>query len=125
MDYLVGYIISVLVAAFVIWIVSRLKLGLSIDGYGDAIIAAILIAVISAVFMWLLDFFKISIGGDLLDIVAILVVAVVVLLLAGRFLPGLDVNGFLGAVVAAVAMAVISWLVFWLLSLVGIDISTM
>jgi putative membrane protein len=51
-----------------------------------------------------------------------LVVAAVVLLVAGRFVPGLKVSGFMGAVVAAIAIAVVYWILAWLLGLFGIHI---
>ena len=44
MDVLIGFVIAILVSALVIWIVSKLGLGLSVDGYMGAIIAAIVIA---------------------------------------------------------------------------------
>jgi len=44
-----------------------------------------------------------------------LVVAAVVLLIADRFVPGMKVNGFVGALVAAIAIAVVAWLIGLLL----------
>jgi hypothetical protein len=37
----------------------------------------------------------------------------------------MSVNGFVGAIVAAIAIGVVSWIVIWLLSLVGIDVGTL
>jgi putative membrane protein len=42
-------------------------------------------------------------------------VAAVVLLIADRFVPGMKVNGFVGALVAAIAIAVVAWLIGLLL----------
>ena len=36
-------------------------------------------------------------------------------MIAGKFVPGLKVNGFVGALVAAVAIAVVAWLIGQLL----------
>lgn len=122
MGFLIGTIVTILVAAVVLWIVSKLNLGLSVDGYGSAIIAAIVIAIIAAVVLWLLGLFGIdpsSLSG-LWGLLVTLVVAAVVLLLADRFLSGLQVKGFGGAIIAAIAIAVVSWLVNWLLGLLGI-----
>jgi uncharacterized membrane protein YvlD (DUF360 family) len=49
-------------------------------------------------------------------------VAAIVLLLADKFVPGMQVKGFVGAIVAAIAMAVVYWLLAWLLGLFGITI---
>ena len=48
------FIVAVVVAAVVILIVSRLNLGLSVSGFGAAAIAAIVIAIVGAVVVWLL-----------------------------------------------------------------------
>jgi len=44
----------------------------------------------------------------------------VVLLLSDKILPGMKVDGFLGAIIAAVAIAVIDWLLTWLLVSIGL-----
>jgi putative membrane protein len=122
MGILIDLIIVILVAAVVIWIVSKLNLGLTVDSYTSAIIAAVVIAVITALVLWLLGLFGIdpsSLSG-LWGLLVTLVVAAVVLLLADRFLSGLQVKGFGGAIIAAIGIAVVGWLVNWLLGLLGI-----
>jgi putative membrane protein len=49
-------------------------------------------------------------------------VAAVVLLISDKFLPGMEVRGFTGAIIAAVGIAVVGWVVTWLLSLLGITV---
>jgi putative membrane protein len=56
----------------------------------------------------------------LLGAIVYLVVAAVVLMISDRFVPGMKVNGFGGAIIAAIAIAVVSWLVVWFLGLFGI-----
>ena len=46
-----------------------------------------------------------------------MVVAAVVLLISDRFVKGMKVNGFVGALVAAIAYGVVVWLIQWVLSL--------
>jgi hypothetical protein len=36
----------------------------------------------------------------------------------------MTVNGFVGAIVAAIAIAVIGWLILWLLGVLGVDLTT-
>ena len=81
MGVLFNSIIALLISALVIWIVSKLNLGFTVKGYGGAIIAAIVIAVVTAIVFWLLGLLSITIGGGLLGWIIRSIVAAVVLLL--------------------------------------------
>ena len=105
---LLNSIIALLVAALVLVIVSRFNLGLTVKGYGAAIIAAIVIAVVAGVIIWLLGLLGITIGGGLLGAIILLIVAAVVLMLSAKFVPGMEVKGFSGAIIAAIAIAVVT-----------------
>ncbi len=120
MELLIDLIILILVSAVVIWIVSKLNLGLSVDGYGSAIIAAIVIAIVNAIVFWLLGLLGITIFVGFLGFVVLLIIAAVVLILSDKILPGMKVDGFLGAIIAAIAIVVVSWGLAWLLALVGL-----
>ena len=114
---IIGLIVAIVIAAIVIWIVGKIGLGMEVSGFGGAIIAAIVIGIVTWVINWLLfDVLKLTINPGLFGAIILIVVAAVVLLISGRFVSGLKVNGFLGAIVAAIAMGV----VYWLLSLIGI-----
>lgn len=117
---LIGFVIAGLITGFVIWVVSRLNLGLSVTGFGAAFIAAIVIAVVSFVVTWLLSLVGITVGGGILGAIVSLVIAAVVLMISDRFVPGMSVSGFSGAIVAAIAIAVVTWLVQWVLGLLGL-----
>jgi putative membrane protein len=98
-------------SGFVIWIVSKLGLGLEVDGFGSALIAAIVIAVIAGIITWLVTILGIQeVGEGLIGGVVHLFISAVVLLVGARFLPGLKVAGFAGALVAAVAIGAFYWL---------------
>ena len=113
---ILGLVIALVVAAVVLMVVSRFNLGLKVEGFGSAIIAAIAIAVVGAVVNWLL----ITVLNmdpattSWLSAIIFLIVAAVVLMVADRFVAGLKVAGFAGAIIAAIAIGVI----YWLLSLV-------
>ena len=108
-------IIALLVAALVIWIVSKLNLGLTVKGYVDEIIAAIVIAVVTAMVFWLLGLLNITIGGGLLGWIVMVVIAAVILRFSDRFLPGMEVHGFKGAIIVAIGIGVVSWIMSYLL----------
>jgi putative membrane protein len=116
---ILSLIVAFLVAALVIWIVGKLNLGMTVDGYVPAMIAAAAIAIIawliSFLFGWLIPNWTGWMGA-----IVNLIVAALVILLSGRFVPGMKVNGFVGAIVAAISIAVVAFLINWMLSLFGI-----
>jgi len=122
MGAILNFVIALLISALVIWIVSKLNLGLTVRGYGAAIIAALVIAVVGGVILWLLGLLGITIGGGLLGAIVLLIVAAVVLMLSDKFVPGMEVKGFSGAIIAAIAIAVVSWIISWLFGLLGIAV---
>ena len=117
---LLRILLALVLSAVVIMIVSRLNLGLTVNGFGPAIIAAAVIAIVGGLIYWLLGVLGITIGGGWLGAIINLIIAAVVLLTAGRMLKGLKVNGFVGALVAAIAIGVVTWVINWFLGLIGI-----
>jgi putative membrane protein len=120
LSVIVSIVITALIAGFIIWIVGKLGAGLEVSGFGAAFIAAIVIAVVGGIITWLLSVLHITIGGGLLSGIINLIVAAVVLLISGRFVPGLKVKGFGGALIAAIAIGVVTWLLGWLLGVIGL-----
>ncbi len=117
---MVGILFALVLAAAVIFIVSRLNLGLTVDSFMTAIIAAAVITIIGGVIAWLLGALGITIGGGFFGALVNLIVAALVLMLGARFVKGMTVNGFTGALVAAIAIGVVTWLANWLLGLFGL-----
>lgn len=106
------------VGALVLMIVSRLGLGLTVDGFGPAFIASAVISIVSAAIVWLLGLIGVSLASPgLLTALVALVVSAIVLLISARFVRGMKVNGFAGAIVAAIAYGVVVWLLQWLIGL--------
>lgn len=114
---IIGILIGSLFSGLVIWVVSKLGLGLEVTGFGPAYVAAIVIAILNMLVVWLLGALGITIGAGILGAIIHLVIAAIVLMAAGSFVKGLVVNGFGGAVVAAVAIAAVGWLVSWVITL--------
>jgi putative membrane protein len=122
MGYIFSFIVALIVAALVIYIVGRLNLGLTVSGFGAAIIAALVIAIVGTIVLWLLGLLGLTIGGGLLGAIIYIIVAAIILMISDRFVPGMKVKGFTGAIVAAIAIGVVAWIVTWLLSLIGIHV---
>ena len=115
---IIGILIGALFGGLIIWIVGKLGLGMEVSGFGPAFIAAIVIAVVGGLISWLLGFLGITLGGGWLGAIINLVIAAIVLMVAGNFVKGLTVKGFTGALVAAIAIGVVSWLITWVVGLI-------
>ena len=114
---IIGILIGALFTGLIIWVVGKLGLGLEVTGFGPAYIAAIVIAILNGLVAWLLGALGLTIGAGLVGAIIHLVIAAVVLMAAGNFVKGLVVKGFTGALVAALAIAAVGWLIAWGVSL--------
>jgi uncharacterized membrane protein YvlD (DUF360 family) len=99
-----------LISGFVIWVVGKLRLGLDVDKFGSAFIAAIVIAVLAGIITFILGIAGILDGGGLIGGIVHLVISAIVLMISSRLLPGLKVNGLSGALVASIAIGAVYWL---------------
>ncbi len=120
---IVALVIGIALNALVIWIVSKLNLGLRVSGFGGAILAAVVISLVNFVLALLLTAAGISVGGGILGPLVTLIVAAVVLLISDKILPSLKVSGFWGAILAAIAMGVVNWLIGLVLSALGMAVA--
>ncbi|MFO7684243.1 MAG: phage holin family protein [Chloroflexota bacterium] len=114
---LIGIVIGGLISGFVIWVVGKLGLGLEVNSFGSAFIAAIVIAIVGGIINWLLGVLGITIGGGWFGGLIHLIVAAIVLMVSDRLLKGFRVAGFVGALIAAVAIGVVYWLLGWVVGL--------
>ena len=115
---LFGIFIAALISGFIIWVVGKLDLGLSVDSFGSAMLAGLVIGIISGIVHAVVGEFS-GLVGALVN----LVISAVVILLAGNMLKGINVKGFSGALLAAVAIAVVSWLLAVLLvGMIGVGV---
>jgi uncharacterized membrane protein YvlD (DUF360 family) len=106
----IGVLLTVIFSSILIWVVGPLGLGLEVDGFGPALIAGIAIALVGGVVTWALITLGIKISNELRRAAVNVLLGAVVLLICDRFLAGLTVNGFAGALVASLAIGVIAWL---------------
>ena len=118
---IVSFILSLLVSAVIIWIVGRLNLGMEVDGFMSAVWAALVIAIVSIVIIFLFNLIPFVQNLDqmqgLIGALIVLIVSAIVLMVSDKFLSGMTVHGFSGAIIAAVAIGVIQWLLAWVVSL--------
>ena len=119
MEAIIGLIIGILIAAVVsgviIWLVSKLNVGLSVNSFGWAMLAGLFIGAISNLLNYMLPGMN-----EILSMIIQLIISAAVILLAGKLFSGVKVDGFKGALIAAVAIAVVGFvLAFILVGLLG------
>ena len=96
-----------LISALSIWIVAKIVPGISISGYGDALIAAIVIAVVNATLGWFLRVLTFPLIFLTLGLFK-LVLNAFLLKVSSLFVPGFVVRGFLPALLGSVLITVLT-----------------
>lgn len=119
MEVVVGLIIGILIAAvfsgLIIWLVSKLNVGLSVDSFGWAMLAGLFIGAITNLLAHLLPGMN-----EILTMIIHLVISAGVIMLAGKLFSGVNVEGFKGALIAAVVIALVGFVLALVLAgLVG------
>ena len=106
---IIGILIGTIFNAIVLWIVGKLGIGITIEKFGTAFVAAFVIALIGVLtynFTKGMEGSMGEFGGAVLHIIF----SAIVLLVVDKIMPGMKAKGFLGAVIAAIAIGVVQWL---------------
>ena len=115
METIVGLIIGILIAAVIsgviIWLVSKLNIGLSVDSFVWAMAAGLFIGMLTNAFNQLVPGMN-----EIVTMVIHLLISAGAILLAGKAFKGVNVNGFKGALIAAIAIAVVGFVLALLLA---------
>jgi putative membrane protein len=114
----IAALVAALVNALLIWIIGKLGIGIEVDGFGPAILTAILMAVFTVITHLIWGLLNFSPGAGLSGFVTNLVASAAALLFAGGIVKGLRVKGFLGALLAVLGMTGVGWVANWLINLV-------
>ena len=102
---LVGILIISVLSSIVIWIVGKLGLGIEVAGFRSAFLAAIVIAILSAVTNMLLGPVTTGYVGSIVH----LVFAALIIIVAGSFIKGFRAKGFGGAIIAAICISALQY----------------
>ena len=115
METIVGLVIGILIAAVfsgvIIWLISKLNVGLSVNSFGWAMLAGLFIGTLTNLFNHMLPGMN-----EMITLVVHLLISAGVILLAGKLFSGVNVKGFKGAVIAALAIAVVGFVLALLLA---------
>lgn len=108
MELVIGLILGILIGAVIsgaiIWVVSKFNIGLSVDNFGWAMLAGLFIGVVTT----LITYFIPNLSG-IVGAIVHLIISAAVILLAGKAFSGVKVDGFSGALLAALVMALIGF----------------
>ena len=108
---LIGVLVGALFTGFFIWVIARISSLIEVSGFGPAYLAAIVIAILNGLVKWLLGSTLGGTGSALVN----WIISAIILLIAGRMVKGMKVNGFGSALLAAAVIALFDWLVTWAL----------
>ncbi|MCZ4243482.1 phage holin family protein [Pedobacter punctiformis] len=99
-------IIEVLLMGLAVFIGAKLVPGVTIDGYVNAIIAAVLIALANATIGFILRVLTFPVNFLTLGLVSF-IISVLMILLVSNMMASFQVNGFLPAVFLAIVVALV------------------
>jgi putative membrane protein len=110
---MLAWILSLLVSAVVLIIVSKVVRGFEVDGFGPAILAALVIGIVNAVLGPIFRFLAFPITFLTLGLFQ-WVISAILLLIASAIVPGFKIRGFwpalLGALLIALANVLLGYL---------------
>ena len=98
-----------LVSALALWLVARIVPGIEVRDFGAAMVAAIVIALVNWFIGPILRFIAWPLTILTLGLFR-LVINAILLKLASLFAPGFRVSGFLNAILGALMLTILEWL---------------
>jgi putative membrane protein len=102
-------ILEILLMGLAMLIGAYLVPGVTVDGFGSAIIAAVLIAIVNATIGLILRIFTFPLNVLTLGLISF-IISILMILLVDSWMTGFSTSGFWSATVLAVALAVIKML---------------
>ena len=112
-EAMLHWILSLVISAVILLIISRIVTGFEIDGFGPALIAALVIGVINAVVRPVLAFLTFPITILTLGLF-LFVLNGLMLKLASTLVPGFRIKGFMPAIWGALLLAIANLLIDWI-----------
>ena len=103
LNILLRWLLFSLLIIFIAWVVP----GISVENFFSAMIACIIIAIINAFIKPIVKFISLPINFLTLGLFT-LVINALLFMLAGAITPGLEVEGFLSALIGSILLAIIS-----------------
>lgn len=106
-----NFIVTVLVTAVAMFIISRFNLGLGIDDLGTTLVAALVLGLLNAFVRPILALITLPINIITFGLFTFVLNALILMLMA-KIVSGVHVNGFLGALLASVLLSLLTSIIF-------------
>ncbi len=103
---MIKIILEILLMGLAVMIGSYLVPGVTVDGYGSAVIAAVLIAVANATIGLVLRVFTFPLNFLTLGLISF-IISVLMILLVDSWMSGFNTSGFFSAAILAIAITII------------------
>jgi putative membrane protein len=107
-------IVNWILSALAVWIVAHLIRGISVTGFKEALIAALVIGFINATLGVLLKILTFPLTVLTLGIFWLVINALMLELASALLAPGFRVHGFLAAFIGAIVLSLVNMLLRWL-----------
>ena len=104
---LVRILVNWLVGALALWIVAQILPGIKVRGFGAALLATVVIAIVNGTIGLVLKFLLFPITFLTLGLF-LLILNALLLMLAAAFTPGFSVRGFLDALVGSIVLTILT-----------------
>jgi putative membrane protein len=104
---LIGFLLRTLLFALSVLIAAHLFRGIQVDSFGTAVVVALVYGLLNFIAYYLLGLITIPFGWLTLG-VGFWIINTILLLLSSAFVSGFHVNGFLWALFASAAIAVLN-----------------
>ena len=108
MHYLAHIVVVWLIGALALWIVAQIIPGIEVRGFGAALGATIIIAIVNGTLGMLVKFLAFPLTLLTLGLF-LLVINAFLLKVASLFTPGFKVRGFLSALAGSVVLSFLTW----------------
>lgn len=102
------WIIRLFVNAVAVFVAAQLLGSIEVNGFGAAVIAALILGIINTVLRPILVFFTFPITVVTFGLF-LLVINAITFYVTGLLVPGFDVDGFIGAFLGALIVSIVSW----------------
>jgi putative membrane protein len=116
---MVGFIITVVVTAISLLILSRLSIGLEVEDTGSSLVAALVLGLLNATLRPVLGFLAFPITLLTFGLFSIVLNAIV-LYITAALVKGFHIRGFIHAIIASILLGILNGVIFWVLGMFGL-----
>lgn len=118
MDELLVFFLTLVVDAAAVWLTARILPGVSVRGFGTALLVAFFLAILNATLRWILIILTLPVTILTLGLF-LLVIGGLILKIIDWIVPGFTIRGFLMAIVMAVVLAIVNTILVWIVPGIG------